>query len=75
MVAGDEGIACSQGTDLGKDESEEFVVCAGESYHAFNADAVLAGGLENTSHQDVGDFFEVRDRGGVVEDDGRIFPA
>ena len=59
--------------DLGQDDVDELVVYAGQGDDPLDADAVLAGGLEDATQEDRGDFFEVRNRRRVVEDDDRVF--
>jgi hypothetical protein len=56
--AGEDG-AGSQGADLGGEVVDELVVCVWERDDAFDADAVLTGGLEDAAHKDAGYALEV----------------
>jgi len=67
-----EGGAEAEGADARFHQPDEVVVDGGAGDDALDADAVLAGGLEDGAHEDAGDAGEIRD---VVEHDGGVLAA
>ena len=70
LARGVEGGADPKSVDAGLEEGEQLRICGGSGDDAFDADAVLARGLEDAAHEDAGGAGKVA---GVIENDGRVF--